>query len=264
MTGLTDIEKYTLAVALLRDIEIPKNAGHQQRCTEEALDALARALDVAKERGRQIKKGPPNARVNLGAGTTWSKEGWVALDKFHTGEGDNVVVGDLLHRDLPRIFDENSVEAIYSTHTFEHFTFAEANEILSDCFRVLKPGGAIRIVTPDLDIAAENFQKRNKEWWLKNEIQWYKEGADLSELDISWNFLKTIGVQMNPKYPLRTMREVIRGYHYSAYNFAIMSKLFSNAGFKKIKKKSCGVSDYPFFEDMDNRPVCSLYVEATK
>jgi len=62
---------------------------------------------------------------------------------------------------------ERSVDAIYSSHTLEHFDREAGRRFLAECRRVLRPGGVIRIVVPDLaahirryargELPAENF-----------------------------------------------------------------------------------------------------------
>lgn len=57
--------------------------------------------------------------------------------------------------DLRKGFDEypsDSVEAIYLGQMIEHLNpIYEAPTFLAECFRMLKPGGKIRITTPDLN-----------------------------------------------------------------------------------------------------------------
>ncbi len=47
-------------------------------------------------------------------------------------------------------FPDNSLSAIYSSHFLEHLYMREADALLEECFRVLRPGGVIRMVVPDL------------------------------------------------------------------------------------------------------------------
>jgi predicted SAM-dependent methyltransferase len=56
-------------------------------------------------------------------------------------------------------FAANSVHYIYSSHTFEHFTWEESLDIAKDCFRVLVLGGVIRIVVPDLAVALRDYSQ---------------------------------------------------------------------------------------------------------
>jgi SAM-dependent methyltransferase len=51
-------------------------------------------------------------------------------------------------RGLP--FGDASVDFIYSSHTFEHFSFDRSLALTKECFRVLKSGGVLRVVVPDL------------------------------------------------------------------------------------------------------------------
>ncbi len=43
-----------------------------------------------------------------------------------------------------------SYEAVYASHVLEHLCFADAQQLLSESFRVLRPGGVARILVPDL------------------------------------------------------------------------------------------------------------------
>lgn len=43
-----------------------------------------------------------------------------------------------------------SFSAVYASHLLEHLYADEARRLLRECFRVLTPGGVIRIVVPDL------------------------------------------------------------------------------------------------------------------
>lgn len=44
---------------------------------------------------------------------------------------------------------DGEADAIYSSHTLEHLYFDEANAILDDCFRALRPGGVMRVALPN-------------------------------------------------------------------------------------------------------------------
>jgi predicted SAM-dependent methyltransferase len=60
----------------------------------------------------------------------------------------DIVVHDL-RKPLP--FDTNSLVAIYACHVLEHLYLTEAESLLKECYRTLKPGAVIRIVVPDLE-----------------------------------------------------------------------------------------------------------------
>jgi len=47
-------------------------------------------------------------------------------------------------------FQNQTFDYIYSEHTIEHLDYGEAKAMLQECSRVLKPGGRVRMATPDL------------------------------------------------------------------------------------------------------------------
>jgi predicted SAM-dependent methyltransferase len=50
---------------------------------------------------------------------------------------------------LPSCFTDNSVDRIFTEHVIEHVTHLQAFRFLEHCFRILRPGGRIRMVFPD-------------------------------------------------------------------------------------------------------------------
>jgi predicted SAM-dependent methyltransferase len=50
----------------------------------------------------------------------------------------------------PLPFAANSCDAIYASHLLEHLFLDDAQRLLRECFRVLRPGGTLRLVVPDL------------------------------------------------------------------------------------------------------------------
>src|SRR5262249_7306496 len=62
-------------------------------------------------------------------------------------------------------FASNSVDSIYSTHMFEHFFPDELQGLLRECVRVLKPGGGIRLVVPNLNSAILAYGQNRLDWF---------------------------------------------------------------------------------------------------
>jgi SAM-dependent methyltransferase len=107
-------------------------------------------------------------RLNLGCGPVqpsgWtnidgSNRAWLAsrlwpLDRLLVGLGllprtefgRHVRVLDLL-KPLP--FADGSVESVYAGEVWEHFELADAMRLTAECFRVLAPGGRLRLCVPD-------------------------------------------------------------------------------------------------------------------
>jgi len=83
--------------------------------------------------------------VNLGCGLS-GKIGWVNVDiiKF-----PNVNCIYDCRKSLP--FPENSVKSIFCEHFIEHLDYKEEVPFLTECYRVLRVGGVIRIIVPDAE-----------------------------------------------------------------------------------------------------------------
>ncbi|MBF0154306.1 MAG: class I SAM-dependent methyltransferase [Magnetococcales bacterium] len=67
----------------------------------------------------------------------------------------NIVYADALSLPLP----DHQVDVIYSSHMLEHLDQYAARCFLQEAKRLLKPGGIIRLVVPDLEAMVLNYMK---------------------------------------------------------------------------------------------------------
>jgi len=59
---------------------------------------------------------------------------------------------EVIRQDIRKLpYPDNSVEAIYSSHTLEHLYLREAERVIGECARVLQPGGLLRLALPDVE-----------------------------------------------------------------------------------------------------------------
>ena len=56
-----------------------------------------------------------------------------------------------------------SVDIVYHSHLLEHLYMEEGEDLIRECFRVLKPGGILRIVVPDLERICRDYLTSLKE-----------------------------------------------------------------------------------------------------
>lgn len=113
-------------------------------------------------------------KVNLGCGNH-TPEGWVNIDYafgarlakipffhvinkkiglFQMDWDDRIKIHDL-RRTFP--FDNGSVDVVYTSHTLEHFSKQDGERFLRECHRVLRPGGILRVVVPDLEAIVSDY-----------------------------------------------------------------------------------------------------------
>lgn len=92
--------------------------------------------------------------LNLGCGYKFHKE-WINVDM--TSNSPYVKAHNLL-KGIP--FRNNQFDVIYHSQVLEHFPKEKAPSFVGECFRVLKPGGIMRVVVPDLENIVNEYLKQ--------------------------------------------------------------------------------------------------------
>jgi predicted SAM-dependent methyltransferase len=98
---------------------------------------LARKVRLSVSRRQECK-------LHIGAGPN-ALPGWLNTD-INPGSG----VTYFLDAVAPFPFDESRFDYVYSEHVIEHVPYEDGMRMLAESFRTLKPGGKIRLATPDL------------------------------------------------------------------------------------------------------------------
>jgi predicted SAM-dependent methyltransferase len=91
--------------------------------------------------------------LNIGCGRV-AHPAWINYDLEQVSDCPHVRVHDL-RTGIPEA--DGSIDAVYSSHVLEHLTPEEAIPFLAEQRRVLKPGGVLRIVVPDLEAICRNY-----------------------------------------------------------------------------------------------------------
>lgn len=114
--------------------------------------------------------------LNIGCGATHHPD-WINLD---VSSSDPLVLPVDINNGLP--FTADSISVCYSSHLLEHLHKEEARYFLAECMRVLKSGGVIRLVVPDLegivreylrvldDVATGNKKRKSDYDWIMLEM----------------------------------------------------------------------------------------------
>jgi SAM-dependent methyltransferase len=113
-------------------------------------------------------------KINLGCGPQ-IVEGWINVDYSYGAKMAKIPFFSLMNRVLgifsmtwdKRIFlhdlrkpfpwGDATADVVYSSHTLEHLSREDGQRFLSECCRVLKPGGIIRILVPDLAVTVAHY-----------------------------------------------------------------------------------------------------------
>ncbi len=103
--------------------------------------------------------------LNLGCGSRFHST-WTNLNFTSTSKE---VIAHNLTKGI--CFPDASFDLVYHSHVLEHFSQADAEVFLQECWRVLRPQGVLRVVVPDLEqivrtylIALEKANNGSEEW----------------------------------------------------------------------------------------------------
>ena len=142
--------------------------------------------------------------LNLACGAKISKVGdWSNVDFSSPIE-------DVLQMDILKglKFENNTFDVVYTAQFVEHITLDQADFVLKEVNRVLKPGGTLRIVTPDLEEMAESYLNALKSLKIKNnsflekQYDWlrleiFDQGLRNSSGGEMVNFFKNVDKEIN-------------------------------------------------------------------
>ncbi len=159
-------------------------------------------------------------KLQIGAGRT-SIQGWLSSDLTLS---DHAIYLDARKR-FP--FEKDSFDYVYSEHMIEHISWNEGQRMLQECRRILKPGGTLRIATPDLAVLIGLYNPN---------------GHPLNEAFTKWitdRHLKDIGVY---KAPFVINNAFYNWGHQFLYDGELLTLALKQAGFTTIEQCQPGES----------------------
>jgi predicted SAM-dependent methyltransferase len=195
-----------------------------------------------------------------------------AVPKLHVGCGANLLPG-WLNSDFPARtsevleldatgtfpFPDGTFSYVYSEHMIEHVPYAGGASMLKESHRVLRPGGKIRISTPDLRFLIDLYLAGDRRTELQNSyIKWATD-----------SFLRNV-----PGYdPVFVINNFVRDWgHLFIYDEKILRFSLEQAGFTNVLRRELNTSADEGLRDLEFEPrlppgflrLETMTIEATK
>ena len=92
-------------------------------------------------------------KLHLACGNNFI-EGWGNID-ISKGRNPRIIIWDLT---MPLTVLSNTVRLIYSEHFIEHLNLDQGKRLIRECYRILQPGGVLRISTPSLKKIIDEYK----------------------------------------------------------------------------------------------------------
>lgn len=191
--------------------------------------ALVKAGNTPLARGRATRTFAAAARpIKLEIGGVARRSGWVVTNV-------NALARNYLDATARWPLEDGSVSHVYADNVIEHLPLAAGRAMLAEAHRCLRPGGVIRLVTPD----------------IRGHVEMYLAGT----LDsAAGRHYRDLGLTV--EHPVDLLRIPIGrfGHHEGyVYDFATLDAELQRAGFGPATRQPLGQSEYPELAGLDQR-----------
>jgi predicted SAM-dependent methyltransferase len=228
-------KKYLLVPEFWGNVKALLNRTYRHICSECKKLYFSRKALEAKIKLRTFSR---PLKLHLGCGRVRLKD-WVNIDS-DTSLGTADIVWDLT-RGIP--VDNSSCKLVYCEHLLEHFTVEQGLSLLRECYRVLEPGGVLRVAMPSLDVLIKDSYLGS--WRGQDWLSWPQ-----------YQFIETRAEMLNIAF---------RGWgHKWLYDQEELHRRLKESGFKDIRDAEWGTSDIDDFTGLEIRKDSLLICEAKK
>lgn len=170
-------------------------------------------------------------KLQIGAGDS-NKPGWLNTDIEPIGDQA------FLDATTPFPLPEGSVHYIYSEHVIEHISYEQGLGMLKESYRVLAPGGKVRVATPNLLKFVGLFQETKSpeaKKYMVEKMLWHE-----------W--------PVTPDPECYILNQQLREWgHRFVYTPKLLRASLEAAGFKDIREFTAGESDDANFRGIELR-----------
>ena len=185
---------------------------------------------VATLRFRRAARRAPRP-VALEVGGLTRRPGWLMVNV-------NAVTPYYMDGTKPWRFEDGALSHVYADNMIEHVPLAGARAFLAEAHRCLRPGGTIRLVTPD----------------VRHHVELYLQGVDVRRSELAEEYRK-LGVVL--EHPIDIVRTPIGEFgHHSGYvyDYETLAAELERAGFTAVRRMPMRESDDPMLRGLEVRP----------
>ena len=170
-------------------------------------------------------------RLHIGCGGN-ALSGWLNTDLDPAS--DDVVYLDAT---APFPLDDARFVHVFSEHMIEHLDWSGGQAMLRECYRILRPGGRIRVATPDLAFLIDLYradksevQRRYVEWSAKTHLP--PDGPGALDSFVINHFFRAWG-------------------HRLIYDFDALKLALEEIGFAEVVRHALGSSNAPALRGLE-------------
>jgi SAM-dependent methyltransferase len=204
---------------------------------------LAVNTPLAKARlGKAVRTAARPAKLEIGG--LHRREGWIVTNV-------NAVTRNYMDATTRWPFEDGALSHVYADNVIEHISLGAGRAMLAEAYRCLRPGGVIRLVTPDIG----------------THVELYLKGADAIDGPVGRRY-RSIGMVV--EHPVDLLRIPIGqfGHHIGyVYDFESLARELTDAGFHSPARGELGSSGHAEFVGIEQRAAegnAQLVVEAVR
>jgi predicted SAM-dependent methyltransferase len=198
---------------------------------------------VATARFRAAARRAPRP-IALEVGGLKRRDGWFMVNV-------NAVTPYYMDGTKPWSFEDGALSHVYADNMIEHVPLAGARVFFAEAHRCLRPGGVIRLVTPD----------------VRTHVDLYLQGASSVSGALADEY-RSLGVVI--EHPIDMIRTPIGEFGHHAgyvYDFETLDAELQRAGFSPAKRCNLQESDDPMLRNLEERSAhgsLQMVVEAVR
>lgn len=133
-----------------------------------------------------------------------------------------------------------SADAVFASHVFEHLAHEEMRSALRNVITMLRPGGLLRLVVPDLELRARHYLDALRQG-DPTAANWFMQDTHLGRVrrgrGITGRLREIWGAEA----------------HLWMYDYSSIAHLLSESGFVDIRRAHFGDSVLPEFAEVENK-----------